>query len=95
METTKHAKPITYLFVFIALAIVTAIEVFAGQNLPGSAKLIVLLSLAAVKALLVAMFFMHLRYDTKWYTWLLIFPMFMALLLAAIVIVHTLTFGII
>lgn len=92
METTKHAKPLTYFLVFIALAAVTAIEVFAGQNLPEPGKLIVLLTLALAKAILVAMFFMHLRYDSKWYSRMMIFPLFMALLLTVIVIVHYLTF---
>jgi cytochrome c oxidase subunit 4 len=92
METTKHAKPLTYVAVFVALAIVTGVEVFLGQNLPGAAKLIVLLALALVKALLVAMFFMHLKYDTKWYSWFMVFPLFMALLLTVIVIIHYMTF---
>jgi cytochrome c oxidase subunit 4 len=92
METTKHAKTSTYVIVFVALAIVTGVEVFLGQNLPGAAKLIVLLALALVKALLVAMIFMHLKYDSKTYRWFLIFPIFMALLLTVIVIIHYSTF---
>jgi cytochrome c oxidase subunit 4 len=92
METTKHAKPITYVLVFIALAVVTAIEVFAGQGLPAGAKLIALLAMAVVKAILVVMFFMHLKYDTKWYSRMLIFPLFMAVLLTIIVIIHYSTF---
>jgi caa(3)-type oxidase subunit IV len=92
METTKHAKPLTYVLVFVALAVVTAVEVFVGQGLPAEAKLIVLLALAVVKAILVMMFFMHLKYDTKWYSRFLIFPLFMAVLLTVIVIIHYSTF---
>lgn len=92
METTKHAKPLTYVLVFVALAVVTAIEVFAGQSLPPTARLIALLAMAAVKAILVMMFFMHLKYDTKWYSRMLIFPLFMAVLLTVIVIIHYSTF---
>ncbi|HZY45360.1 MAG TPA: cytochrome C oxidase subunit IV family protein [Anaerolineae bacterium] len=94
METTKHAKTSTYVAVFVALAIVTGVEIFLGQNLPGAAKLIVLLALALVKALLVALIFMHLRYDSKIYRWFLIFPIFMALLLIVIVIIQYMTFPI-
>ena len=92
METTKHAKPLTYVLVFVALAVVTAIEVFAGQGLPAEAKLIALLAMAVVKAILVVMFFMHLKYDTKWYSRMLIFPLFMAVILTVIVIIHYSTF---
>lgn len=92
METTKHAKPLTYVLVFVALAVVTAIEVFAGQSLPPTARLIALLAMAVVKAILVMMFFMHLKYDTKWYSRMLIFPLFMAVLLTVIVIIHYSTF---
>jgi caa(3)-type oxidase subunit IV len=92
METPKHAKAVTYVAVFVALAIVTGVEVFFGQNMEGGAKLAVLLALAVVKAILVVMFFMHLKYDTKWYSRMLIFPLFMAVLLTIIVIIHYSTF---
>ena len=92
METSKHAKASTYFLVFVALAIVTAVETFVGQGLPPAAKLIALLAMAVVKAILVAMFFMHLKYDTKWYSRFLIFPLFMAILLTVIVIIHFSTF---
>jgi cytochrome c oxidase subunit IV len=94
METTKHAKASTYVGVFFLLFVITAAEVGVTQflHLPQPALLIVLLAMAVFKALLVAMFFMHLKYDTKWYSWLLIFPLFMALLLAVIVIIHSATF---
>jgi caa(3)-type oxidase subunit IV len=94
METTKHAKTSTYVIVFVTLAIVTGVEIFFSQNLPSAAKLIVLLALALVKALLVAMIFMHLKYDSKTYRWLLILPIFLALLLTTIVIIQSLTFPI-
>ncbi len=87
----KHAKPIsakTYVGVFVALAIVTGIEVaITGFIADEGLKIIVLLALAVVKALLVMMFFMHLRYDTKTYSLFLLFPLFMAILLASVVLV--------
>lgn len=89
---TKHAaKRIpakTYVGVFVALAVVTAIEVaITGFIADKTLMVIVLLALAAAKALLVMAFFMHLRYDTKTYSLLLLFPLFMAVLLAAVVLV--------
>lgn len=94
MEATKHTKPLTYFLVFLALAVVTAVEVFVGQGLPPEIKLVVLLALAVVKALLVAMFFMHLKYDTKWYSRFLLFPLLMAVVLTVIVIIQYSTFTI-
>jgi cytochrome c oxidase subunit IV len=56
----------TYGVVFLALAVFTAIEV-AVSYLPGSIKLPLLLLLAAVKAGLVLLYFMHLRTDSRLY----------------------------
>ena len=56
-----------YLLVFAALAILTAIEV-AIIYLPGIAKgamILALIGLAATKATLVALFFMHLKHETR------------------------------
>ena len=89
MEVKVHAKPLTYVAVFIILGIVTGIEVTISQiGLAETVLVVVLLSLATVKALLVAMFYMHLKYDTKWYSLSMVFPLFMALLLIVIVIIH-------
>ena len=87
-HTPKHIPAKVYVGVFIALAIVTAIEVTITSVIHDEGlKIIFLLALAAAKALLVLMFFMHLRYDAKTYSLLLIFPLFMAILLAAVVLV--------
>lgn len=71
-----------YFAVFVGLAILTGVEVAiatsAGQ---GSASLAIMLLLAVVKAALVALFFMHLRDDTKWFALIFVFPMFLASLL--------------
>src|SRR3989304_3490460 len=88
-----HVRPITYIGVFVVLAVVTAVEVFiSGAGLDRTAMVAILLALATSKALLVVLFFMHLKYDTKWYTYAMLFPMFMALVLTAGVIVHGLQY---
>jgi len=94
-EPTKaHVKPTKYVIVFVVLAVVTGIEFLigsiigqpenAGIHTLGVAALIIL---SLIKAALVMMFFMHLKYDSKYYSLMLLFPIFMAALLAVIVII--------
>ncbi|HZY40934.1 MAG TPA: cytochrome C oxidase subunit IV family protein [Anaerolineae bacterium] len=87
-HVTRHVPAKTYLGVFALLFVVTAIEVGISQLISDKTLVVILLlSLAVVKAALVMMFFMHLKYDAKPYSLLLIFPLFMAILLAAVVLV--------
>lgn len=58
----KHAN---YFVVFIALAILTAIEVGVTQIPLTIPKGVILIPLALIKASLVALFYMHLRSDRK------------------------------
>lgn len=87
-HVTKHVPAKVYLGVFALLFVVTAIEVGITSIIPDeTVKIIVLLVLAVIKALLVVGFFMHLRYDTKTYSVMMVFPLFMAILLAVIVLI--------
>jgi caa(3)-type oxidase subunit IV len=72
-EAHEHNPP--YMGVFWLLLILTVIEVGAGYlpdltggavELPQIVLVPLLLALAVAKAALVGMFYMHLRYDTKW-----------------------------
>ena len=64
-----HILPLRiYLGVAGALLVLTAITVFAAQTDFGSWNLVVALLIAAAKAILVALFFMHLKYDNKIYS---------------------------
>jgi cytochrome c oxidase subunit 4 len=65
METTHKHPP--YLLIWLYLAILTAAELGLAFELPISRnwKLLLLMILAVWKALLVAMFFMHLKFE-KW-----------------------------
>ena len=57
-------KPPRYMVVWGGLAILTLIEVgLAFMGLPRSATILALLGLAVWKALLVALYFMHLRFE--------------------------------
>ncbi len=61
-----HRRP--YVYVFIALAVVTLIEVYlSGFHFATYADRVTLLvTLATFKASLVAAYYMHLRYEPRW-----------------------------
>lgn len=62
-QTSDAPKHANYLLVFFALAILTGIEIAITQlPLP---KAPILIPLALIKASLVALFYMHLRHDSR------------------------------
>jgi cytochrome c oxidase subunit IV len=63
---TAHKRP-PYILIWVYLAVLTAAELGLAFELPFSRnmKLGLLLILAVVKALLVALFFMHLKFE-RW-----------------------------
>lgn len=64
-----HVLPLSvYLTVGTTLLILTAITVWAASYDLGSLNLVVAMIIAAVKGTLVALYFMHLRYDNKMYS---------------------------
>jgi caa(3)-type oxidase subunit IV len=65
----RHVLPLsTYLTVGATLLLLTVITVWVAQYQFGEWNLIVAMAVAAVKATLVLLFFMHLKYDNKLYT---------------------------
>jgi cytochrome c oxidase subunit IV len=67
MSATAHASRKQYVGIFVALAVLTALEV-GLVKMPGISKdpmVIGLVFLAVTKAALVALFFMHLKWETK------------------------------
>ncbi|HEY6867032.1 MAG TPA: cytochrome C oxidase subunit IV family protein [Candidatus Eisenbacteria bacterium] len=84
--TGEHAHPGAkeYLAIATVLTVLTAIEV-AAFYIPSMKPVLVptLLSLSAVKFSLVAMFYMHLKFDHRLFSWLFVVPM----VIAALVIV--------
>jgi cytochrome c oxidase subunit 4 len=82
-----HILPLrTYLSVGAALLILTAITVSVSFIHLGPFNLVVALTIATIKAILVALFFMHLLYDNKLYLLIFVF----ALLILGIFIILTL-----
>lgn len=66
VEHKSHKKE--YLIIFVLLAVLTAIEIWAAE-IPGLSKLAkgsALTFLAVGKAFLVAYYYMHLKEETKW-----------------------------
>ncbi len=63
---TAHKRP-NYILIWVYLAVLTAAELGLAFQLPvpRNVKLLLLLFLAVWKALLVALFFMHLKFE-RW-----------------------------
>ena len=61
-----HILPMKlYINVFVALLFLTAATVFVAQFDFGSMNTVIAMLVATVKAALVALYFMHLKYDEK------------------------------
>lgn len=84
-SAAKHTRP-NYLVVFIVLGVVTALEV-GVTYVPAIPQIPVLAFLMTLKVVLVAMYYMHLKMDSPWYTALILSPApFVALIIAALVV---------
>ncbi|HEU4761781.1 MAG TPA: cytochrome C oxidase subunit IV family protein [Gemmatimonadales bacterium] len=92
-EAETHSHPTAGLYVKIAavLFLVTFLEVAAyelshrggnAEAIMGPILIPVLLLLSAVKFALVAMFYMHLKQDSKLFTGLFVFPLIIAAVIA-------------
>ena len=77
-DTHTHAHPTAkkYLGIAIILTIITVIEV-AVFYVPSMHQFLppILLTLSALKFALVAMFYMHLKFDHRLYSWVFVVPM--------------------
>ena len=68
---TTENRP-NYLFIFIALAVFTLIETVVSYVQQEAIKFPTLVVLSVVKALLVLLYFMHLKFDSNLYRYLFI-----------------------
>ena len=79
-HTHDHSK--VYLYVLIALAVLTFVTVVASRVHLGRAGNIGLgLAIATVKASLVVMFFMHMKYEQRWWAGIVLFPLALVLII--------------
>lgn len=81
-EKLGHIVPIKiYFLVFIALLCLTVLTVVAAQFDFGNLNIIIAMLIASIKAGLVALFFMHLKYENP-LTWMyVLFPIFLLFIL--------------
>ena len=92
-ETVKPHKHPNYLGVFLALAAITTIITVTELNIgyfPESAKELIRASfvvMSLIKATLVGMYYMHLKYDSLIYTVLFLMPVLFAIFLVTILAV--------
>ena len=62
----EHIVPrTTYLTIFVILIVLTAVTVFVAYLDLGRLNVVAALTIAVVKALLVALYFMHVRYSAR------------------------------
>jgi caa(3)-type oxidase subunit IV len=85
MTTHSHVRP-NYLLVFVGLALLTAIEVgITYMPIPHGIQTASLLAFMLFKVVLVALFYMHLRIDSKWFAYVFLIPLpFVLLILGAL-----------
>jgi cytochrome c oxidase subunit IV len=83
METTKRPN---YLFIFIALAVFTLIETLVSYVQQAAIKVPTLVVLSIVKALLVLLYFMHLKFDSKIFSYLFIAGCVLAIPLILVIV---------
>ena len=64
---SEHIVPVrVYITIFLALMVGTAITLWAGfRDFPGPLNVIIALTIACVKATLVVLYFMHVRYSSR------------------------------
>ena len=86
MAGTEHKGP-SYMTIFWYLAVLTVIELGVIYLPLGKFTIGVLLcALALGKAVLVAMYFMHLRFETKTLGWIAVTPLAIATLLVFVIL---------
>jgi cytochrome c oxidase subunit IV len=87
MEATEH-KPVNYIAIWGMLAVLTVVEVaIVYFRLPRRLMIVSLVFLALWKALLVALYFMHLKFEPKRLLYVVLAPLPLAVILV-IAVMH-------
>jgi cytochrome c oxidase subunit 4 len=84
----SHAKahpPIDYVRIFVWLTAFTVLELFISFIPVAEVKIPLLVLFAILKATLVVMYYMHLRFDSRWYTLVLSVGVFFALFVGVLI----------
>ncbi|NIP29966.1 MAG: hypothetical protein GTO02_07085 [Candidatus Dadabacteria bacterium] len=87
-----HTSIKSYAYVLGALFFLTAITVYTATNIDiGSFNIVLAMIIASTKATIVALYFMHLKYEDK-LTWIYaIYPLFLLFLLIGFTILEFFT----
>ena len=92
-EPMAHIVPLRVLLVvFATLLVLTFVTVAATWFDFGSAALFIALSIATIKASLVALYFMHLRYDNPLYAIVFVLALLFLALLLSLTLLDTLQY---
>lgn len=87
-ESVKGHKRSNYIAVGVVLAVLTMIEVGVTYFREIIPQVPTLLTFMAAKVVLVGLFYMHLRYDSRWFTAIILSPIpFIALALIILTVV--------
>jgi cytochrome c oxidase subunit 4 len=89
MESAEGKKP-NYYFIWLVLAVLTAVEVALAyfSGMPRAVLIIVLVGLAVWKATLVAMYYMHLKFERLRLIVLATAPLPLAVILILVVLLE-------
>lgn len=80
MSAEDHSK--TYLNVLLSLAVLTAVTVGVAQiHLGHWGNIFVGVLIAVIKASLVVLFFMHLKYEQRWWAGIVLFPLLLVMII--------------
>jgi cytochrome c oxidase subunit 4 len=87
MATTEHKHP-NYVAIWVWLAVLTVIEVGVAfiSHFPKLTLMLILVALAIWKALLVALYFMHLKFERRTLRTIALIPLPLAVLLVLVTI---------
>ena len=80
----------TYISIFLVLSFLTVLEVFVptvySSEWNSTLKMILLCILAFAKAILVASYFMHLKWELAWVKWIAALPIYMGIFVIVIML---------
>ena len=86
MSEQAHPHPRPYGLIFLSLFVLTMIEIFVSRiPLHKTAIVLALVGLAVLKAALVAMFYMHLKFEKVLLTVIALSPLIFSFLMALMV----------
>ena len=79
-------KPRQYLLIGLILTVLTVVELWVSYSSLGSVLVPILLILSAVKFIMVVALFMHLKFESRLFTWMFLFGLLLggAILIALI-----------